>query len=251
MGTLINTSAQPINNTAYPVYNSPSKDNTDTDAKYNVKCGANVLNCAPEISSTMTFLIISGNYTVSGPANAPIIQISSNCTISTQFNPIALVSVKNTSLGRITIPSGTIISNVLNTPPTSIYSLQTLNDPSAPKFPINIGVTIQDAVINNVSNGINANLIISFARNYNHLTPTSATLTIAGNTANAPGQFLAYSGTRPTTTPTTPWPTTSTTPQLLTGTISGTAISGTAGKFNSAVTFTSQPIFTHIVHPSL
>jgi len=246
MGTLINTSAQPINNTAYPVYNSPSKDNTDTDAKYNVKCGPNVLNCAPEISSTMTFLIISGNYTVSGPTDAPIIQISSNCTISTQFNPIALVSVKNTSLGRITIPSGT--NNIsVNAPGTPIiYSLQTLNDPSAPKFPINIGVTIRNAVINNVSNVLNAELSISFARNYNHLTSTSATPTIAGNTANAPGQFLAYSGTRPSTTEQSPWPTSSTTLQLLTGTITGTA-----GKFNSTVTFTSQPVFTHIVHPSL
>ena len=226
--------AKPImiagNSSIYPDYNTST-----TDVLYNKKCEPPTINnpyafgSAKEISSNMTFTI-SGNYTDDGTT----INASSNCTINIKFAG----GISNTDLGSIAIPPGSTISGT----GTPISSLQNLIDKSLTKatLAINITFTIEDAdVANNV---LTAKLTIGFARYYNHLTNSTATPTIDGITKYAPGQFLTYLGTRPPITDTTPtWPISS-----LIGTITGVN-----EKFNSAITFTSQPVFTHIVHPSL
>lgn len=226
------------NSDIYPVYDIPSIDLTTTDVLYNKKCAPpnnrnpTGFGSAKEISSDMTFTI-SGNYTDDGTT----IKTSSNCAINIKF----FGGVSNTDLGKITIPSGSTISGT----GTPISSLQNLIDKSLTKatLAINITFTIWDADVDD-SNVLTAKLTIGFARYYNHLTSTAATPSIPGYTNYAPGQFLIYLGPPPPPTP-PPWPVSSTTPQVLKGTISGAA-----GTFNNAITFTSQPGFTHIVHPS-
>ena len=243
--SLINTDGQPLTNTT-PVSGAPLavgnvsvvypiryESTGNTDAKYNEDCAR--IGAIDKFSSNMTFTI-SGNYTVSVIQNVKTIKASSECTININF----VGGISNTSIGRITIPSGSTISGT--------SSLQTLKDASTNKLTLNITFTIKNADIDENTNFLTADLDISFARNYNHLTSTDDTPSNTVYTNYAPGQFLTYLGPPPPppppppTPPPPPWPTT---PQVLAG-----KISGVAGTFNNAITFTSQPGFRHIVHPS-
>jgi hypothetical protein len=201
-------------NNLYPVYESAG----NTDGKYNDDCKSWAL---PKLISSNIDFTISGSYTVSGTT----ITTSSNCTVTIKFTSGILIS--NISTGPFTttetiiIPSGRTISSDLG---TSISSLKTLKDSSTSKLTMNIIVTITNA--KSVSNTLNADIKIEFKRNYNHLTSTTTTPTVAGYTNYAPGQFSTN----------------------LTSLIG--KISGATEKFNSAITFTIAPSFTHIVYPS-
>jgi hypothetical protein len=200
----------------YPDYNIAD----NTDKKYTENCEE--FTSPKNISSNLTFTIY-GNYTGTGSSN---IIAGSNCKITIQFSG----GISNNIVETIPIPQGTLIS--LDGVPCSIQT--DLKDAStipasSTKLTMNIIVTIQKATV--FLNVLTAQLKIDFKRNYNHLPGTL--FPIAKDAAGipypnkAPGDF-------------------STNLTSLTGTIKGFA-----GTFNSEITFTQQPSFTHIVYPSI